>query len=80
MSLDTDVLTAVKVEAARVHKPMSELVEETLRRRYGLVTFLKDQWASGPDALEDMTEDELTAMVVSEVKATRAARRHTAAA
>lgn len=72
LSLDSDLLTAVKIEAARTHKPMSDLVEEALRHRYGLTTFLKDHWASHPDALDEMSEDELTAMTVAEVKAARA--------
>ena len=58
VTLDERVLRAVKVKAARTGKGDSELIEEALRRDLGL-DVLDRLWA-----VNDMTEEEATALAV----------------
>jgi hypothetical protein len=65
VTLDERVLTAVKVKAARLGKGDSELIEEALRRDLGL-DVLDRLWA-----VNDMTEEEATALAVEAQHETR---------
>ena len=58
VTLDEHVLRAVKVKAARMGRSDSELIEEALRRDLGLDVL--DRLG----ALNDMTEEEATALAV----------------
>lgn len=68
VTLDERVLRAVKVKAARTGKRDSELIEEVLRKDLGL-DVLDRLWA-----VNDMTEEEATALAVEAQHATRPRR------
>jgi plasmid stability protein len=65
VTLDDHVLKAVKVRAARMGKGDSELIEEVLRRDLGL-DVLDRLWA-----VNDMPEEEATALAVEAQHETR---------
>lgn len=65
VTLDERVLRAVKVKAARTGRGDSELIEEALRRDLGL-DVLDRLWA-----VNDMAEDEATALAVEAQHQTR---------
>ena len=70
MYVEEDLLTAVKVAAARSHRREYEVVEEALRRHLGLQEVLEQIWAgSSPHALP---EDEGLALAYEELDALRA--------
>lgn len=68
LTIDADVLRAVKVKAARVGKGDSEVIEEALRRDLGL-ELLDRLWA-----VSDMTEEEAEALAVEAQHRTRPRR------
>jgi len=68
VTLDEQVLKAVKVKAARMGKGDSELIEEALRRDLGL-DLLHRLWASN-----DMTEEEAILLAAEAQHATRKKR------
>lgn len=68
VTLDERVLRAVKVKAARTGRGDSELIEEVLRKELGL-DVLDRLWA-----INDMAEDEATALAVEAQHATRPRR------
>ncbi len=68
VTLDERVLRAVKVKAARTGRGDSELIEEVLRKDLGL-DVLDRLWA-----VNDMAEDEATALAVEAQHATRPQR------
>jgi Ribbon-helix-helix protein, copG family len=65
LTIDADVLRAVKVRAARIGRGDSEVIEEALRRELGL-DVLDRIWA-----VNDMDEDEATALAVEAQHRTR---------
>lgn len=65
LTIDADVLRAVKVRAARTGRGDSEVIEEALRRDLGL-DVLDRIWA-----VNDMDEDEATALAVEAQHRTR---------
>ena len=65
MTIDEDVLRAVKVRAARLGKGDSEVIEEALRRDLGL-ELLDRLWARN-----DLSEAEATALAVEAQHASR---------
>jgi plasmid stability protein len=67
LTIDQQVLTAVKVRAARTGKGDSEVIEEALRRDLGL-DLLERLWAKN-----DLPEDEAMALAVEAQRATRSA-------
>lgn len=69
LTIDQDVLRAVKVRAARAGKGESEVIEEALRRDLGL-DLLERLWAENR-----MPEEEAAALAVEAQHATRR-RRH----
>jgi hypothetical protein len=69
LTIDPDVLRAVKVRAARSGKGDSEVIEEVLRRDLGL-DLVERLWAKNR-----MAEDEATALAVEAQHSTRRRRR-----
>ena len=69
LTIDEDVLRAVKVRGARMGKGDSEVIEQALRRDLGL-DLLDRLWQSN-----DLTEDEATMLAVEAQHKTRNARR-----
>jgi hypothetical protein len=69
LTVDEDVLRAVKITAARSGKGDSQVIEEALRRDLGL-DLLERLWARN-----DMPEEEAMALAVEAQHATRPARR-----
>lgn len=69
LTIEQEVLRAVKVRAARTGKGDSEVIEEAIRRDLGL-ELLERLWASN-----QMAEDEATALAVESQHATRPRRR-----
>ncbi len=69
LTVDAEVLRAVKVRAARSGKGDSEVIEEALRRDLGL-DLLERLWARN-----QMTEGEASAVAVEAQHATRRRRR-----
>jgi metal-responsive CopG/Arc/MetJ family transcriptional regulator len=69
LTIDDDVLRAVKVRAARTGKGDSEVIEEALRQHLGL-DFLDRLWARN-----DLTEQEAMDLAVEAQHATRRHRR-----
>ena len=65
LTIEEDVLRAVKVRAARTGKGESEVIEEAVRRDLGL-DFLDRLWARN-----DMSEDEAMALAIEAKQATR---------
>lgn len=66
-SLDSSLLRATRVAAAREGKRESEIVEEALRRYLGLGV-LEEIWAQSPG---DLTADEALDLAVAEQHAAR---------
>ncbi len=69
LTIDEEVLRAVRVAAARTGRRDSEVIEEALRRELGL-DLLERLWARN-----DMPEDEATTLAVEAQHATRRRRR-----
>lgn len=69
LTVDAEVLRAVKVRAARSGRGDSEVIEEALRRDLGL-DLLDRLWARS-----QMTEEEATRLAVEAQHATRRRRR-----
>jgi metal-responsive CopG/Arc/MetJ family transcriptional regulator len=69
VTLDEEVLRAVKVHAARTGKRDSEVIEEALRRELGL-DLLDRIWERN-----DLTEEEATRLAVDAQHKTRRRRR-----
>lgn len=69
LTVDEEVLRAVKIAAARAGKGDSEVIEEALRRDLGL-DFLDRLWARN-----DMNEAEAIELAVEAQHATRPSRR-----
>jgi hypothetical protein len=69
LTIDQEVLRAIKVRAARTGRGDSEVIEEALRRDLGL-DLLEQLWASNR-----MPEEEATALAVEAQHATRRRRR-----
>lgn len=69
LTIDEDVLRAVKVRAARTGKGNSEVIEEAVRRDLGL-DLLDRIWAKN-----QLPEDEARALAVEAQHATRRSRR-----
>jgi hypothetical protein len=69
LTVDEDVLRAVKIAAARAGKGDSQVIEEALRRDLGL-DLLKRLWARN-----DMAEEEAMALAVEAQHANRPTRR-----
>ena len=65
LTIDADVLRAVKVRAARTGRGDSEVIEEALRRDLGL-DVLDRIWA-----VNDLDEDDATALAVEAQHRTR---------
>jgi metal-responsive CopG/Arc/MetJ family transcriptional regulator len=65
LTIEEDVLRAVKVRAARTGKGESEVIEEAIRRDLGL-DLVDRLWARN-----DMTEDEAMALAIEAQQATR---------
>ena len=65
LTIDADVLRAVKVRAARTGRGDSEVIEEALRRDLGL-DVLDRIWA-----VNDLDEDEATALAIEAQHRTR---------
>jgi hypothetical protein len=69
LTIDEQVLRAVKVRAARTGKGDSEVIEEALRRELGL-DLLERLWQG-----DDLSEEEATALAVEAQHETRRRRR-----
>jgi plasmid stability protein len=69
LTIDEDVLRAVKVRAARTGRGDSEVIEDVLRRDLGLA-LLERVWAEAT-----MTQDEADALAVEAQHAARRRRR-----
>ncbi len=69
LTIDEEVLRAVKVKAARTGKGDGEVIEEALRRDLGLA-LLDRLWET-----DDLAEDEATALAVEAQHKTRRAKR-----
>jgi len=69
LTIDEDVLRAVKVRAARTGKGDSQVIEEALRRELGL-DLLERLWQR-----DDIGEDEALALAVEAQHKTRPRRR-----
>ena len=69
LTVDEEVLRAVKIRAARTGKGYSEIIEETLRRDLGL-DLLERIWNR-----DDLGEDEAVALAVEAQHRTRPAKR-----
>ena len=68
LTVDADVLRAIKVRAARSGKGDSEVIEEALRRDLGL-ELLDRMWAAN-----DLPEEDALALAVEAQHETRGAR------
>jgi hypothetical protein len=71
LTIDEDVLRAVKIRAARTGKGDSEVIEEALRRQLGL-DLLDRLWERN-----QLGEEEAVALAVEAQHATRGAKRST---
>ena len=69
LTVDEEVLRAVKIRAARTGKGDSEIIEEALRRDLGL-DLLERIWTRN-----DLGEDEVVALAVEAQHRTRPAKR-----
>ncbi len=69
LTVDADVLQAVKVRAARMGKGDSEVIEEAVRRELGF-DLLERLWQRN-----DMSEEEAMALAVEAQHETRRSRR-----
>ncbi len=69
LTIDDEVLRAVKVRAARLGKGDGEVIEEALRRDLGL-SLMDQLWARN-----DLTEDDAAALAVEAQHATRRRKR-----
>jgi len=69
LTIDEDVLRAVKVRAARTGKGDSEVIEQALRRDLGLDLFER-LWAKN-----DASEDEAMTLAIEAQHASRPAKR-----
>ena len=69
LTIDEEVLRAIKIRAARTGKGDSEVIEEALRRDLGL-GLLERAWSSN-----QLSEDEAMALAVEAQHATRRRRR-----
>lgn len=69
LTIDEDVLRAVKVRAARTGKGDSEVIEQALRRDLGL-DLLERLWAKN-----DASEDEAMALAIDAQHASRPVKR-----
>ncbi len=69
LTIDEDVLRAVKVRGARTGKGDSQVIEEAVRRELGL-DLLERLWQSN-----DLPEDEATALAVEAQHETRRRQR-----
>jgi hypothetical protein len=69
VTLDEQVMTAVRVKAARAGKADSEVIEEALRRDLGL-DLLERLWAKN-----DLDPDQAMALAIEAQQATRPHRR-----
>ena len=69
VTLDEQVLTALRVRAARIGKPDSEVIEQALRKELGL-DLLERLWANN-----DLPEDEAMDLAVEAQQAARAGGR-----
>ncbi|HEX9644710.1 MAG TPA: ribbon-helix-helix protein, CopG family [Acidimicrobiia bacterium] len=65
LTIDEDVLRAVKIKAARTGRGDSEIIEESLRRDLGL-DLVARLWSRN-----DLPEDEATALAIEAQHATR---------
>lgn len=65
VTLDEQVLTAVRVRAARTGRPDSQVIEDALRRDLGL-DLLDQLWATN-----DLDEDAALALALEAQRATR---------
>jgi len=70
LTVDADVLRAVRIRAARTGKRDSQVIEESLRRDLGLDE-LDELWAG----VRPVSEEEGMALAVSEVHAVREEQR-----
>lgn len=70
LTVDAEVLRAVRIKAARTGKRDSEVIEESLRRDLGLDA-LDELWAK----VRPISEEEAMALAVSEVHAMREEQR-----
>lgn len=70
LSIDVDLLRAVKIAAAREDKPEYQVVEDALRAHLGLDVFER-VWERLGDGMD---EDEALALAYRELKAERKAR------
>ena len=68
LTIDEDVLRAVRVRAARSGKGDSEVIEEAVRQQLGL-DLLRRVWQQA-----DLTEDEAAALAVEAQHSTRSQR------
>lgn len=69
LTIDEDVLRAVRVRAARTGKGDSEVIEDAVRQQLGL-DLLRRLWQEA-----DLSEDEATALAVEAQHKTRPRRR-----
>ena len=69
LSLDEDLLRAIKIAAAREDKPEYVVVEEALRKHLGFDVIERIQQRAA------LSEEEAVALAVDEVRAVRKARR-----
>ena len=70
LTVDADVLRAVRIKAARTGKRDSEVIEESLRRDLGLSVF-EEIWAK---VKHPLSEEEAMKLAVSEQRAMREER------
>jgi hypothetical protein len=70
LTVDADVLRAVRIKAARTGKRDSEVIEESLRRDLGLSVF-EEIWSKVKDPL---SEEEAMNLAVAEQRAMREER------
>jgi hypothetical protein len=70
LTVDADVLRAVRIKAARTGKRDSEVIEESLRRDLGLSVF-EEIWAKVKNPL---SEEEAMKLAYSELRAMREER------
>lgn len=69
LTIDQDVLRAVKIRAARMGKGDSEVIEEALRRELGL-DLLETLWTKS-----DLSDEQATKLAVEAQHRTRPGRR-----
>lgn len=70
LTIDDEVLKAIKVRAARAGRGDSEMIEEALRRDLGL-DFLERMWAQS-----SLSDSEADALALEAQHKTRSRRRH----